>query len=85
MGVGLYTFVNVFFSLYVHGSVHHKSVLINVQRDATICSLYVILLQDHSTSFYCRSHPSSGVHKTVVTATGTAATSLQRGQLATLE
>jgi len=56
---------------YVHGSVHHKSILVNVQRDATICSLYFILLQYHSTCFGCRPHPSSGVHKTVVTATGT--------------
>ena len=42
-----------------------------VQRDATISSLYFILLQDHSTFFGCLSHPSSGVHETVVTATGT--------------
>ena len=54
-----------------------------------------ILLQDHSARFGCRPHPSSGVHKTVITASGTgrinrAATVLQRGQvrspnLATLE
>ena len=55
---------------YVHGSVHRKSILINVQRDATICSLYFILQQYRSTYFGCRPHPSSGVHKTVVTATG---------------
>jgi len=30
-----------------------------------------ILLQYHSTCFGCRPHPSSGVHKPVVTATGT--------------
>ena len=65
---------------------HRKSVLINVQRDATICSLYFILLQDHSKCFGCRPHASSGVHKTVVTATGTGhiicvATSFQRGQV----
>ena len=30
-----------------------------------------ILLQYHSTGFGCRPHPSSGVHKTVVTVTGT--------------
>ena len=47
------------------------SILINVQRDATICSLYFILMQNHSTCFGCRPHPSSGVHKTVVTSTGT--------------
>ena len=75
---------------YVRGFVHRKSTLINVQRDATLCSLYFILLQYHSTCFGCRPHPSSGVHKTVVTATGTshiiyAATSLQRGLKATLE
>jgi len=44
---------------------------LNVQRDATICSWYFILLHDHSTCFGCVSHPSSGIHKTVVTATGT--------------
>ena len=56
--------------IYIHGSVHHKSILINVQRDATVCSLYSILLQDHTTCSGCRPHPSSGVHNTVVTATG---------------
>ena len=30
-----------------------------------------ILLQNHSTCFGCLPHPSSGVHKSVVTATGT--------------
>ena len=51
-----------------------------------------IILQVHSTYFGCQPHPSSGVHKTVTTASGTghifcAATSLQRGpaSLATLE
>ena len=61
--------------------------IINAQQDATICSLYFILLQDHSTRFGCRPHPSSGVRKTIVTATGTshvhAATSLQHGQIRT--
>jgi hypothetical protein len=51
--------------------VHHKSILLNVQRDATICNLYFILLQDHSTCFGFCPHQSSGVYKTVVTATGT--------------
>ena len=54
---------------YVHGSVHHKSILINVQRDE-INAVY-ILLQYHSTCFGCSPHQSSGVHKTVVIATGT--------------
>jgi len=48
----------------------------NVQRAATIRSLYFILLQDHSTCFGYLSHPSSGVHETVVTATGTSHISL---------
>ena len=34
-------------------------------------AVYIYLLQDHSTSFGCRPHPSSGVRKTIVTATGT--------------
>jgi len=30
----------IILDFYVHGSVHHKSILISVQRDATIRSLY---------------------------------------------
>jgi len=61
------------------------SVLITVQRDATQSSLFIIL-QVHSTCFGCQTHPSSGVHKTVTTASCTghifcAATSLQRGEV----
>ena len=63
---------------------HHSSILIIVQRDATQSSLFIIL-QVHSTRFRCQPHPSSGVHKTVTTASGTghifcAATSLQCSQ-----
>ena len=63
---------------------HRWSILIIVQRDATLSSLFIIL-QVHSTCFGCQPHPSPGVHKTVTTASGTghifcAATSLQRGQ-----
>ena len=47
------------------------TILINVQRDARIYNLYFILLYYHSTCFGIRPHPSSGVHKTVTTATGT--------------
>jgi len=59
--------------------------LIFVQQDATQSSLFIIL-QFHSTCFGCQPHPSSGVHKTVTTASGTghifcAATSLQRGHV----
>ena len=46
------------------------SVLITVQRDVTQSSLFIIL-QVHSTYFGCQPHPSSGVHKTVTTASGT--------------
>jgi len=45
-------------------------ILIIVQRDATQSSLFVSL-QVHSTCFGCQPHPSSGVHKTVTTASGT--------------
>ena len=75
---------------YVYVSVHRSSILIVVRRDATKSSLFIIL-QVHSTCFGCQPHPSSGVHKTVTTSSGTAhiscaPTSLQRGQasLATL-
>ena len=55
---------------YVYGSVHRWSILIIVQRDATQSSLFIIL-QVHSTRFGCQPHPSSGLHKTVTTASGT--------------
>ena len=55
---------------YVYGSVHRWSILIIVQRDATQSSVFLIL-QVHSTCFGCQQHPSSGVHKTVTTASGT--------------
>jgi len=76
---------NIFFVLYVYGSVYRWSILIIVQGDAKQSSLFIIL-QVHCTCFGCRKHPSSGVHKTVTTASGTglifyAATSLQRGQV----
>ena len=46
------------------------SILIIVQRDATQNSLFIIL-QVHSTCFGCQPQPSSGVHKTVTTASST--------------
>ena len=48
----------------------NKYILISVQRDATQSSLFIIL-QVHSTCFGCQQHPSSGVHETVITASGT--------------
>jgi hypothetical protein len=47
-----------------------KLILIIVQRDATQNSQFIIL-QVHSTCFVCQPHPSSGVTKTVTTASGT--------------
>ena len=55
---------------YVYGSVHRSSVLTIVQTDATQSSLFIIL-QVHFTCIGCQTHPSSGVHKTVTTASGT--------------
>ena len=46
-------------------------ILIIVQRDATQSSIFIIL-QVHSTCFGFQTHPSSGVHKTVTTTSGTA-------------
>ena len=46
------------------------SVSIIFKRDATQRSLFIIL-QVHSTCFGCQPHPTSGVHKTVTTASGT--------------
>jgi len=40
------------------------------QLDAVLSSLFIVL-QNYSTCFACPLHPSSGVHKTVVTTTGT--------------
>jgi len=40
------------------------------QRDAVLSSLFIVL-QNHPTCFGCPLHPSSRVHKTVVTTTGT--------------
>ena len=63
------------------------SILIIVQRDATQRSLFIIL-QVHSTYFRCQPHPSSGVHKTVTTASGTVQlppSSVGQASLATLD
>jgi hypothetical protein len=58
------------------------------QRDATVRSqFYFILLQDHSTCSGCCPHPSSRVHNTVTTASGTGHILLQlpSSNVATLE
>jgi len=55
---------------YVYGFKHRWSISIIVQWDATQSILFIIL-QVRSTCFGCQPHPSSGVHKTVTTASGT--------------
>jgi len=45
-------------------------ILTTVQQDATKNSLFIIQ-HVHSTCFGCQPHPSSGVHKTVTTVSGT--------------
>ena len=47
-----------------------KSLSIIFQRDATQSGIFIIL-QVHSICFGCQPHPSSGIHKTVTTASGT--------------
>jgi len=54
---------------YIHGSVHHNSILIRSNKMQQQAGVY--LLWDHSTCFGYPSHPSSGVHKTVTAASGT--------------
>ena len=53
----------------IYGSLGVKRLII-VQRDKTQSSL-LIILQVHSTCFWCQPNPPTGVHKTVTTASGT--------------
>ena len=52
------------------------SFIINNQRDAALSSLIYYSLRDHSTCFGCSLHPSSAVHKTVDSITGTSRVSV---------
>ena len=68
--------------LYIHGSEHRGSILIRSNKMQQEAGTY--LLQIYSTCFGCPSHPSSGVHETVTTASGRghsnrSTTFLQRG------
>jgi len=74
--------VSLYCSVYCWCVNVYCTIFIIVQRDATQSSLFIIL-QVHSTCFGCQLHPSSGVYKTVTTASGVG----QRDQasLATLE
>ena len=47
--------------LNVHGSVHRKNILIYIQQDATLHSLFY--LENCSTCFGCYLHPSSEAYK----------------------
>ena len=53
----------------VQRSVHHKYILIYIQQDATLHSLFIS--GNCSTCFGWYLHPSSGAHTTVSTAFGT--------------
>jgi hypothetical protein len=52
----------------VHGSVHRKNILICIQQDAMLHSLFIS--GNCSTCFGWYFHPSSGEHTTVSTASG---------------
>ena len=54
---------------YIHGSMHHNSVLIRSNKMQQYAGIY--LLQNYSTCFGYLSHPSSGIHQTVTAASGT--------------
>jgi hypothetical protein len=53
--------VNPLLFLYICGSVHHQSILLNNQRHAALSSRIYSSLQGYSTCFGCFLHPSSGV------------------------
>jgi len=63
----------------IYGSLGVKRLII-VRRDATQSSLFIIL-QVHSTCFGCQPSPSPGVHKTVITVSGTGHTVKYKGIL----
>ena len=83
------SWTNLKSEFYIHGFVRHNSILIRSNKMQQYADIY--LLQNYCTRFGCPSHPSSGVHKTVIAASGTghsnniATTFLQRGLSATLE
>ena len=56
--------------LHKHAALLGYTIPIIVQRDATQNGLFIIF-QVYSTCFWCQPHPTSGVHKTVTTASGT--------------
>ena len=56
-------------NFHIHGSVHRHSKLIRSKKRQQYTGIH--LLQTYSTCFGCLSTPSSGVHQTVTTASGT--------------
>ena len=67
-GLSLWSQYSLFREFYIYGSVHRKSILVRSNKMQQYVGIY--LLQNYSTYFGCRSHPSSGVHKTVTAASG---------------
>jgi hypothetical protein len=57
-----------FFLFAVYGSVHRKYILLYIQQDATLHSLFIS--GNCSTCFGWYHHPTSGAHTTVSTASG---------------
>jgi len=57
------------FFFYIHGSLNPNSILIRSNKTQQYAGIY--LLQNIFKYFGCRSHPSSGVHKTVTAASRT--------------
>ena len=76
--IGFLTDVN----FYIHGSLYRYCILIRSNKMQQYAGVF--FLQNYSTYFGCPSHASSGVHETLIAASGTAhsirgTTFLQRG------
>jgi len=59
--ITLLAMITDFTGFNVHGSVHRKNILIYIQQDATLHSLFY--LENCSTCFGCYLHPSSEAYK----------------------
>jgi len=72
----------IFVKFYIRGSVHRNSTLKKSNEMQLYADIYLLL--NYSTYFGHPSRPSSGVHKTVVAASGPWGTSfVQRDQIRT--
>ena len=65
----IYTLYTKQVNFYIRGSVHRNSRLKTSNKMQLYADIYLLL--NYSTCFGCPSHPLSGVHKTVVAASGT--------------